>query len=503
MLTPDDVSALDDEMVHSVGIDPFELMDRASEAAHQEILRIIDQQYPTARRICVVCGNGNNGGDGFCLARMLAERFDVRVIWSGSIDALTQAARHNCDRLPGTVKMQTPAESVDHHVDLVVDAVLGVGGRLPLRQAAVDLITCARMINAPVIAIDLPSGVDALTGECSEYVVPASHTITMVARKVGMLIGNAPLVCGTVHTVDIGIPFELLSARSKSHVLSERDVASRFQPRERQTSKFDYGRLVVIGGTRSMPGAPSLTAHAAISIGAGIVDLAAPAIHPLTPREIMTHKLPSNTEGSIDTSAQEILEHLLSRATAVAVGPGLGSNRQSIEMISRVLTRLDNTIPIVLDADGLRCLKFLPQDRSMVITPHMGEFARILQTERSTMETTYVKIAQDYAREHNLVLHLKNVPSITTDGRHTTFLTRGTPAMATAGSGDVLTGLIAGLLAQNLPPIEAARCGAWLHAVGGEHIVQKTGRRTLMAHELIGASRDVLAAITGQNHSPE
>ena len=499
LLTPADVSAIDAEMVHAHGIDTFMLMEQASEAAHSALLTIIDDQYRHARSICVVCGNGNNGGDGLCLARMLSKRFNVSVIWSGSAETLSQAARYNLARLPDAIVLLTPAQAEHLRADIVIDAVLGVGGRLPLRQTAIELIKAVNAMQAPVIAIDLPSGLDAQTGECSGYTKPAAHTITMQARKVGMLLGKGPEVCGTIHAVDIGVPFTMLTTRCNNHVLSEREVASRFRPRLNHTSKFDYGRLVVIGGTRSMPGAPSLTAHAAIAIGAGIVDLAAPAIHPLTPREIMTHALPSNANGNIDTSAEDVLAHMLSRVTAVAVGPGLGSNEQTIEMIARLLCRLDSSVPIVLDADGLRCLPHLPHGRSIVITPHMGEFARILQTDRSMIEHTYVERAQNYARKHSIVVHVKNVPSITTDGRQSTFLSRGTPAMATAGSGDVLTGLIAGLLAQKLPLFEAARCGAWLHAAGGEHLVQTTGRRSLMAHELIGASREVLAAITGQN----
>jgi NAD(P)H-hydrate epimerase len=325
-------------------------------------------------------------------------------------------------------------------------------------------------------------------------VVHADHTITMQAEKVGMIRGSGPLVCGAIHVVDIGIPADVLRDTCQQTEVSHADILDLLPRRLSHSSKFDYGRVAVIGGTLGMRGAPSLAAEAAISLGAGIVDLVSPAIHPLTPREIITHHVAHHSDGTISVNAHDEILEVLSRATAVAVGPGIGSNPATLEMIAHCIASLDPDVPVIIDADALRAASSILPRNNTIITPHMGEFSRILNQPRRELESLFVEHAQLYARNNGCIVHLKNVPSVTTTGSQTTYLRRGTPAMATAGSGDVLTGIIAAFVAQGCSPYDAARLGAYVHACAGEEIQKTTGYRSVLAHELIGAARAVVSS---------
>lgn len=495
LLTPEDVSVLDREMVRHNAITETDLMEMAATVAHTELLSIIDRYVPTCHTITVVCGNGNNGGDGFCLARMLSQTFTVRVVWGGSKDALSPSARHNYLRLPSSVITMEVDKTPASEADLVVDAVLGVGARLPLRDPASTLIKFIIAHDAtPIVSIDVPSGLDARTGVTDDVFVSADHTITFEREKVGMLRSNGVVCCGHVHVVSFGVPHELLQTTCRANVLEMADVPILLPNRAQRSSKFDYGHVVVIGGTTSMRGAPSLAAHAALALGAGIVDLVAPAIHPLTPREIITHEIGSHTDGSLRVARSGSLDEIFSRATTLAIGPGLGANSDTIELIADCVNRLDPTVPVVIDADGLRCLPLLHGRHNTILTPHMGEFARIIGVPREQLETDYVERAEALAREKNYIVHVKHVPSITTNGQSTTYLRAGNPAMATAGSGDVLTGIIAAFVAQGCSALDAARLGAFVHASAGDHLSRHEGRRSVMAHELISAARQIVGS---------
>lgn len=488
-LTSANVGVIDATMVRDYGVPEIELMESASRAATECIRRILRQNYPHAQTVAVVCGQGNNGGDGFCIARLLSEDYTVHVVWSGDVDTLSPSARHNLHRLPVAVHCQSlPIEGV-LSADLVIDAVLGVGVTLPVRNPARSLMNVIASAACPVISIDVPSGLDATTGNCDDSVVHADATVTMQATKTGLLRNSGPEVSGTIHVVDFGIPDTVTRGVCTNAILEDSDVADALPRRRSNTSKFDYGRVAVLGGTMGMRGAPSMAAHAAIALGAGLVDLIAPSIHPLTPREVITHTVPAHADGTINANAYEEVAHILTKATIVAIGPGLGTNSYTLDMVARAIDSLHADIPVVLDADGLRCFSSLTVTRPIILTPHLGEFARLLGVERSSLATTSIEQAQLFAASNSCVLHLKNVPSITTNGFQTTYLTRGTPAMATAGAGDVLTGVIAALCAQGLAPLHAARTGAYIHARAGEIAAGGGTKRTLMAHELIDASR--------------
>lgn len=495
-LTSKNVSTIDATIVRSYGVPEIELMETASRAAADCILHIVRERFPNTRTIAVVCGQGNNGGDGFCIARMLCEYFTISAVWSGEVATLSASARQNLHRLPSEVQCYTLPLVNALSADIVVDAVLGVGLKLPVREPAYSLIRHLELSSRPVISIDVPSGLDATTGVCDDTVVHASATVTMQATKTGLIRGRGPEVSGTIHVVDIGVPDDVMRRVCLSTMLEDCDIVQALPTRSSNTSKFDYGRVAILGGTIGMRGAPSMAAHAAIALGAGLVDLIAPSIHPLTPREIVTHTVPAHADGTIAAGSYEEVTQVLRKATVVAIGPGLGTNADTIGMAARAIDSLNADVPVVLDADGLRCFSILRVPRPIILTPHLGEFARLLQIDRSALVDTSVEQAQGFAASNACVLHVKNVPSVTTDGTLTTYLTRGTPAMATAGSGDVLTGIIAAMCAQGLAPLSAARIGAYIHARAGENAAGGDGKRTLMAHELIDAARLFVGSIS-------
>ncbi len=495
LLTPEDVTALDLEMVRHHALSETDLMEMAARAAYTKLCDIIDRYVPTCRSIIVVCGNGNNGGDGFCLARMLSSAFSVQVVWGGSKDALSLSAKHNYLLLPANVATSEVGTISTWDADLVIDAVLGVGARLPLREPAKGMIAFINQLGRPIVSIDVPSGLDARNGTTDDVFVHADHTITFEREKVGMIRSKGTACCGQVHVVSFGVPEELLRTTCSASVLELADVPVLLPSREPRSSKFDYGRVVVIGGTTSMRGAPSLAAHAALALGAGIVDLVAPAIHPLTPREIITHEIGSHADGTLSDEEPGTLDAILARATALAIGPGLGGNMRTIQLIAECVNRLDPCIPLIIDADGLRCLPLLQERHNTILTPHMGEFSRILGVPREQLENDYVERAEALARDRDFIVHVKHVPSITTDGTSTTYLRAGSPAMSTAGSGDVLTGIMAAFVAQGCSAFDAARLGAFVHASAGDHLSKHEGRRSLMAHELISAARQIVGTM--------
>jgi len=495
VLTSANISEIDREMVRRFAITEFELMERASCAIAERLRGILEQQYHGCQEIAVVCGNGNNGGDGMCVARQLASSFDVSVIWNGEQDRLSSAARFNYGRLPYTIHQYTSEIPDTYRPDVIIDAVLGAGTRLPVTEPASNLMAWINAQSCPVISLDVPSGLEPNTGDADAVAVHARHTITLVGPKVGMLLANGPEYSGLTEIVDFGVPADLLASTCNRLQCTDEDLAMALPVRKSKSSKFDYGRVAVIGGTLGMRGAPALAAHAAIALGAGIVDLIAPAIHPLTPREVITHQVRTHDDGTIADDELDRVSSILARATVVAIGPGVGANSRTIEMLEQCIKGLDPTTSVVLDAEGILCAKHLDRFSNVILTPHMGELSRLLGMQREVLQSTYVEIATAWAKKHDAVVHVKNVPSITTDGNSVMYLNAGTPAMATAGSGDVLTGIVASLCAQGLDRLTAASTGAYLHAKAGESIV-RSGRRTLVAHELITHACDLLKPLT-------
>lgn len=424
------------------------------------------------------------------MARMIIEddpSVAVVVACDAPRETMTEQTRVNMDRLPSTVKLVRFAEiDPTSGFDVILDALIGVGGGADLRVPVASACVLLNSLSGMKVAIDVPTGLDASTGISDPGVFRADVTITMETEKPGFFRNDGPACTGSVEVAPIGIPDGIAAQFASTFRYETGDIESGLPKRARSASKFDNGRVLVIGGTRSMRGAPSLAAHAAISIGAGLVELAAPYIHPLTPREVMTYEVPSYADGTIHEDAETFLKELLHRASVCAVGPGLGTNEATLQMLARCIDESAVHKTIVVDADGLRLLpRIRYRGPNLILTPHRGEFARLLGVDRGALPNDIVAAAAEYAEESQCVLHLKDVPSVTTNGRRHVFTVNGNPAMATAGSGDVLTGVIAGCAAQGLPSFEAASLGAYIHACAGDMANADSMHQRLVAGDII------------------
>jgi len=486
LLLPDEVHRLDEACKRELDLDPLALMEQAATAATAVVRSFIKESTKARCSIAFACGSGNNGGDGFCIARMLSADYDVVVICDDPAAGMSLAAKTNYARLPSNVCVIGWGLPLPIQFDFIVDAIIGVGGSAQLRDPIPDRLRKLQMIGGIRIAIDVPTGLDAQTGMAHDDTFEADATVTIETEKPGFYRNRGREVVGKVVVAKIGIPNDLAMRFATTFRLELDDIRRLLPARDASTSKFTYGHVVVIGGTTGMRGAPSLTAHSAIASGAGLVVLAAPSIHPLTPREIMTAELPAHDDGTIHTSAREQLCVLIKRATVIAIGPGLGTNEATISMLASVLDEFSH-VPCVIDADGLRMVPLLKRPlTNVVLTPHLGEFARLIGKERASIVDPVVA-AQDLAKEQGVIVHLKGTPSVSTNGMLTYLTTAGNPGMATAGSGDVLTGVIAGLAAQNVSMMNSAALGSFLHATAGDNAAHERSQEGMMAGDIITA----------------
>lgn len=474
-------------------------MENAARSAADILSSLLPAVPPST--ILVVCGAGNNGGDGFALARMLSFDNTVQVVWMGEENKMSDATRanlHAAQRLVSVVHIDE-AGALDmigkRKWDVVIDALIGVGGGADLRGPVIDLLDRLHRADALKVAIDVPSGLDALTGDAHASCFRAHHTITMAGPKPGLYRNDGLMVRGTIHVASIGAPSELLRKNASSWILTRDDVRTILPTRKRNTSKNDYGRVVVIAGSRPMRGAGALASHAAISAGAGVVDLVTPVLHPLTAREVMTLVVPATAAGTMAKEARAMIQDKLARATVVAIGPGVGTDPETRELLTSLIEELDPSIPVVIDADGLLIVPYLNRAlHNVILTPHLGEFARLLGKSKESIARRTVEYSKGFAKEHGCILHLKDVPSITTNGTQCYYTVNGNPGMATAGSGDVLTGVIAALCAQGVKPFKAAALGAYVHASAGDHYATVASMETLTASDLIASLRYVFPA---------
>lgn len=450
------------------------------------------------QRIVVMCGKGNNGGDGFVVARQLLTRFTPRsldVVLAGDPGEMKGDAAENYRMflaVGGNVSSQIAPEM--ESATLIVDALLGTGIHGPAQGRSLELIRAInhRFPAAQVVAVDLPSGLDSDTGAVSGEAVRASHTVTFTAPKLCHLLSPACELAGKLHVAAIGSPPHLYERDASIYLsLSEPSLFSHlFQPRVRDSNKGLYGHALVIAGSRGKTGAAAMAGIAALRAGAGLATVASAesaitAIASYAP-EIMTEPLEETSGGAISTRSIEQLAGIAEKKNVIALGPGMGQDPDTVEFIRRVVVEL--RAPMVIDADGLNALAGhrLIGNAPRILTPHPGEMSRLSGNTIAKIQADRIGTARGYAQEHGVHLVLKGNRSVIAapDGRAWINPT-GSPAMATGGTGDVLTGMIAGLVAQFPDQLEAALLAAvWLHGRAGELGAAKLGEKSLIATDL-------------------
>jgi ADP-dependent NAD(P)H-hydrate dehydratase / NAD(P)H-hydrate epimerase len=496
ILTPGAAAELD-RGTQARGVAAAELMDRAGRAVARAVVDRVGGGY--GRRAVVVCGKGNNGGDGLVAARHLARwGMAVVVLLLERGQDLREPAATQLDRL-GTVdrvrvRRFSPValERELARADVVVDAIFGTGFRGQPEDAWAEAIVGIGAADAPVVAVDIPSGVDGATGDVAGVAVWADLTVTFGAAKVGAVVLPGAERAGAIRVVDIGFPWELI--QTDTFLFDAADVRAALPVRPVDTHKRASGVVLVVAGSREMCGAPRLIARAAARVGAGLVTLAVPegslAVVSEALSEPTFRALPETEVGSVSPEALPVVLEAAERADAIALGPGLSTHPRTMELV-RELVRV-SPIPIVLDADGLtaftgdaRALRDAGSDT--VLTPHAGEFARLAGPDGPDPAHDPMASVRWLAAACGCTTLLKGSRTLVAEpGGLVTVNPTGSPILATAGSGDVLTGMISGLLARGSSPAEAARAGAYLHGLAGTVAGRERGEGTV-AGDLIEA----------------
>ncbi|AKK67441.1 bifunctional ADP-dependent NAD(P)H-hydrate dehydratase/NAD(P)H-hydrate epimerase [Xanthomonas translucens pv. undulosa] len=468
---------IDAQATALLGGDGYPLMQRAGQAAWQTLL----QHWPQAQRILVACGSGNNGGDGYVLARLAhcAGR-RVRVLQlSGPQSALAQRACTDYIGVGGRIEVFDAALA---GADVVVDALLGIGlNRAPDAELAA-LLGALAGLGAPVLALDVPSGVDAEHGSVPGAVLPATLTVQFIVAHAGLHTGAALNKVGATALATLEVPAAAFDGCVvQAQAWTSAALAARLAPRRRDSHKGDSGHVLCIGGNLGSGGAVMLTAEAALRSGAGLVSVATRAAHvaPLLARcpEAMTH--------AVEDGAA--LAPLLRKASVLALGPGLGQDGWAQELWRLALAA---ELPVVIDADALNLLAQAPRVLpNAVLTPHPGEAGRLLGIAAAEVQRDRFAAAATLAKRYQAVVVLKGAGSIVAaPGQVPRVIAAGNPGMAVGGMGDLLTGVIAALRAQGLAAFEAASVGALLHAAAGDRAAAE-GQRGLLPSDLLPALR--------------
>ncbi len=472
------VRELDRIAIEEYGIPGSTLMGRAGAAAFAGLCR----HWPEARRIVVVCGLGNNGGDGFVVARLAAEAgLAVKVLHAGDVERLGGDARAAHHKLSGsTATLVAYHASHLQDADLIVDALLGTGLKGEVSGEWRQIIEDINNAERPVLAIDIPSGLDADTGCVRGSAVRAALTVSFIGLKQGMYTAAGPDHCGAIEFDDLGVPSEIFGEISNrvppaATRIRLRDLP-RLSARRRDSNKGDYGRVLVIGGDQGMAGAIRLCGEAALRVGAGLVSLATHVAH----AAVISAARPELLCYGVEQAPQ--LSPLLEKASVVAIGPGLGQSAWASRLFARVL---DTQLPLVVDADGLNLLALEPQRRdNWILTPHPGEAARLLGAATAEIQADRFAAVVEIQKRYGGVVVLKGAGTLVYAGGRVDVCDAGNPGMASAGTGDVLTGVIAGLAAQGLNYEQAARLGVCLHAAAGDKAAEQ-GERGLIASDLL------------------
>lgn len=504
------------------GVPTRALMENAGTAVADYIL----EHYPNAQSIGVICGKGNNGGDGFVVARKLHEEGRiVSVLLLGDPKDLSGDAADMFRRLPmPSMTAKTEAELDQAAVqtvfasDLLVDAILGTGFRPPLTGLAASAIDLMRRVASepdtelgvarPVVSVDIPSGADAdadaLASTGASSIAPSSAVVTFTApRRVHV---SANLSSGPTVVTKIGSPDEAIQSSLGLHAITAADIEPVLAPRRPDSHKGTFGHVLVVGGSLGKSGAAAMAGMAALRSGAGLATIATPrsvlsSVAGFAP-ELMTEPLPETTEGTIALDALGQLEAMEENKSVVAVGPGLARHADTAEFVRLLAAKCK--LPLVIDADGLNAFEGKSEElngrnRPLVITPHPGEMARVTGLSTAQVQENRVKVAREFAASHHCIVILKGWHTVVAHHEGTAWInTTGNPGMATGGTGDILTGMLAGMIGQAVSGLDAKQAkndhsrlllhilaAVFLHGLAGDLARDRLAEHSLVATDLL------------------
>ena len=495
IVTADEMRKIDNVTIQERGIAGLELMERAGKAVADEIM-----EHYGPRKAGVVTGKGNNAGDGLVVARLLKEQgVDVTVMMLMQPESLSDACRENYERLPegveivGDDQVKEMARIFDD-CDVIVDSILGTGLSGPIRGTLGEAVALLNDLDIPVVAVDVPSGLNSDTGEAEGACVIAERTVTIGLPKRGLVLGDGDTYAGEVFVADIGFPEDLTESDDlQEHILEIEDAARALPRRPVDGHKGTFGGLMAICGSKPFLGAAFLTVNAALRSGCGMVYAALPeaVMERLSNRLIEAIKVPCPGGGGdefLDRESWSAIRPWIDKADALAIGPGMGTDEDTALLVDELVCA---DMPMVIDADALNCLGpkalYLTERKApTVLTPHPGEMGRILGMSAAEVQEDRIGAARRLAMEGKVVVLLKGWRTIVAapDGR--IFINpTGNNGMGKGGTGDVLTGLIGGFLAQGCTGLGAAVAGAFLHGVAGDLAAEEWGVRGMTARDVL------------------
>lgn len=502
LATAEQMRALDRLSIEELKIPGIVLMENAGSGT----ARLIDQTFgdESEKGVIIICGLGNNGGDGFVIARHLHNMgYEVHIYLVGAKSKIKGDAKTNFKIVQ---KMGLPVWEIKSKRDVddfgpalmnagvVVDALFGTGLTRAIEGLFAGVIELVNENDVPVVAVDIASGLSANTGQPTGPVIAADMTATYGLGKIGQFLSPGAEISGQVEIIDISIP-ELCEERVwiPTHLIELDDILPLFVPRDPDTHKGTYGHVLMIGGSAGMNGAIIMAADAAVRTGAGLVTAALPesqlAIAEATLLESLKVGLPANKYGELDASAIVPLLKMVKDKDVIAIGPGLGRSEDSAAVVLGLIEQTD--APMVIDADGLNALagridSFNFAEKNLVLTPHPGEMARLIGTTTEEVQKDRIGCAADLSHKTGAVVVLKGSRTVIAEPEGQIWVNpTGNPGMASGGMGDVLTGMIAGFIAQGTEPLQAAIAGVHLHGLAGDYAKADVGEHGLRAGEVL------------------
>ena len=513
LVTAEQMRRLDHHTISEVGIPGEVLMESAGRGLVASALDLRRDGGRPSLPIRALCGAGNNGGDGFVLVRHLhAEGIAAEAILVGDVQKLPADAALNWKRLGRVAASHRVADvnldwsALFEETSVVVDALFGTGLRRPIEAGLarlIEAIATARSAGLAVLSVDMPSGICANTGQVLGAAIEADRTLTISLPKIGLALEPGRSHAGEIRVIRVGIADPPEERSERVELWNARAVIARLPKRPRAAHKGSFGHVLVAAGSAGKMGAAGLCARAAARAGAGLVTVAYPAGLEAEldgiPIEAMTQAVASTPEGVFGPDAEKLLIELADARDAVALGPGLGREAHLRELVARCVRSIER--PLVIDADGLRALtgqlEVLRERRSAtVLTPHPGEAASLLDTQAGEVNRDRMAAARELAHRSGAIVVLKGAASVVADPRGRSLVVpTGGPALATGGTGDVLTGIVAALLASGMEAFDAAGLAAWWHGGAADRLMRGRLPFGLLAGELADSLPECLAAL--------
>lgn len=498
VITSEQMREIDRRTIEEVGIPGIILMENAGLGTVDLIEEVLSELGGS--RITILCGPGNNGGDGMVIARHLYNHgFEIDVFLIGDHNRVKGDARINLEIL-GNMEIEVVflQEKKDlkkiSESDLIVDALLGTGITGEVTGFLTDVIQWINKSLIPVVSVDMPSGLVCDTGIYHGACVIADETATMSELKRGLVLPPGRDMCGNISVIDISAPHHVgESIGVQTFLLEHEDIQSMLPFRPPAAHKGTFGRVLFLAGSTGMTGAAFLASTASLRVGCGLTILGIPrslnSIMESKATEVMTKPLPETDSGSLSLNGEKEILKLVEWADVVGLGPGISTQRETGELIRRLADKIQK--PLIIDADGLNNFQgytdiFKNRKGDLILTPHYGELSRLMGIPIDEIEKNRIEIAQQAAMEWNCVLVLKGAATLVADPDGNVFINpTGNSGMATAGSGDVLTGMITGFLAQKATLVNAASLGVYIHGLAGDLYLEEFEERSLLAGDLL------------------